>query len=47
MLTYLFAEFLIIAGLGVFAVKPYIEFKSKYKETFVQSSLEGIFDNLN
>ena len=39
--------FLIIAGLGVFAVKPYIEFKSKYKETFVQSSLEGIFDNLN
>lgn len=38
--------FAIIAGLGVFAVKPYMEFKTKYKEMFVQSSLEGVFDNL-
>lgn len=38
---------LTIAGLGVFAVKPYMEFKTKYKEMFVQSNLEGVFDNLN
>ena len=38
---------LAIAGLGIFAVKPYMEFKTKYKEMFVQSNLEGVFDNLN
>ena len=39
--------FLILAGLGIFALKPYMEFKTKYKEMFVQTTLDGLFDNLN
>ena len=37
---------IIIMGLGAFAAIPYTKFKTKYKEMFVQTSLNDIFDNL-
>lgn len=37
---------IVLVVIVLFAGKPYMEYRSKYKEFFVQSSLEGIFENL-
>ena len=39
-------SFVLLVGLVIFAGKPYAEFRGRYKELFVQTSLEEIFDNL-
>ena len=36
-----------LTGGVIFAGKPYMDYKNKYKEYFVQTSLKEVFDNLN